>query len=181
MYWMVNQLKERPVLGIFWLLNLLSLPTMAFFGRDLVEFLGPRIGDTGIEWMLGGSIALLLVLATCFFIRRKGWFGLLHLGWIMLIILPVMYHIGKSPERWLHIVLFGLLGFTSAWFFAVRTGAEIALAYSFGDEFLQSFLPERSGTFEDVAVNAICSAIGVAVFVILSDGDSATGSESTEI
>lgn len=170
---LIERFRRRPVLAVCWGLNLLTLPLMAIFGRGLAEGLNGLIGDKGIMLTLGGLTGLLLIISAYFLVKFAGWKGLFHIGWILMILVPLMYYVSQSPERWLHIPLFGMLGFLSSWLFSLRTGAEISLGYSFGDELLQLYLPERHGTFEDVLINAFCASLGVFLCWLIVDDDDA--------
>lgn len=100
-------------------------------------------------------------------IRRKGKKGLYHILWITLLVAFLMWAVRRHPEVWLHIPLFGTLGFLSYKIF-LRTGAEAAFAMAFADELLQHFLPDRVGDFMDVLINAVCAAVGIIFFLILN-------------
>jgi len=158
---MIDRILRRPVLASFWALNLLALPLLAIFGRGLAKWLESSVDKSGIMVILGTITGLLLLISAYYLAKQAGWSGLFHLGWMLLVLVPFMYYVARNPERWLHIPLFGMLGFLSSRLFSLRTGAEISLAYSFGDELLQLYLPKRHGSFEDVLINAFCASVGV--------------------
>jgi hypothetical protein len=90
-----------------------------------------------------------------------------HFLWMGAIAGAIMYHVHAAPERWYHLPIYGLLGFFSIRVFARRTGLEIATAIAFLDEFLQHYLPYRTGSVEDVFINAVSVGLGAMVWVLI--------------
>ena len=165
---MAKEFRINSFLVVSWLIVLVSIPVISYFGRPLQYFLKDAIGKAGIGWMLGSVAGFLLVVAGILLVRKAGWFGVLNLLWLLLLAAGLMYYLRGHPERWLHIPLFGLLGFLSVSLFSVRTGTEIAMAWAVLDELFQHYLPDRVGDFEDVMVNAICAAAGIIVYLVLA-------------
>jgi VanZ family protein len=79
----------------------------------------------------------------------------------------MMYHVYDNPERWYHLPVYGLLGYFSVRIFARRTGIEVATAIAFLDEFLQHYLPYRTGSVEDVFINAVSVGLGAMVWILI--------------
>ncbi len=157
----------RRVTAILWAVTLAAIPVTSYFGRTWQRLLTGAIGRTGIGWLMAAVVAVLLVAAAVGLARKAGWTGLFHLMWMILLAGALMYLLRRHPERWLHIPLFGMLGFLSVRLF-FRTGAEIALAVAFLDELFQYYHPERVGDFADVVVNAVCVSAGIIFFFVLS-------------
>ena len=155
-----------PFIAIAWLVVLVAIPVISYFGRPLQHFFEDAIGRSGIAWMLGLTAGVLLIISGIFLVRNAGWFGFLNLIWLTLLVSGLMFYLRNNPERWYHIPLFGVLGFLSARIFSVRTGTEISLAWAVLDEFFQHYLPDRVGDFEDVAINAICAGAGIILYLI---------------
>ena len=175
---MVKRVVRRPVLAICWAVNLLALILLAIFGRGLARWFDSAVGNTGIMVILGSLIGLLILISAYLLVKQIGWTRLVHLGWILMVLVPFMYYVARNPERWLHIPLFGMLGLLSARVFSLRTGAELSLAYAFGDELLQLYLPKRHGSFEDVLINAFCASVGVFLCWMVWDTEDSDGRES---
>ncbi|MDO9513737.1 MAG: VanZ family protein [Elusimicrobiota bacterium] len=145
----------------------MAIPLTSYFGRGWQRLLTGAIGRTGIAWLMAAVVAVLLVAAALCLVRKAGWKGLFHILWIALLAGALMYLLRSHPERWLHIPLFGMLGFLSVSLFA-RTGAEFALVFAFLDELFQYYHPERVGDFADVLINAVCASAGIILFLIIS-------------
>jgi hypothetical protein len=168
---MLNTIKtiyrKHPIVMVVWLLNLVAIPIFSYYGRFFQRSLTQSIGRTGIAWLLGCSVVALVILASVMLFQAAGIKGLIHLLWILTVSGGIVFYLRSNPERWYHIVLFGMLGFLSARLFSLRTGAEIALAMSVLDETFQHYLPDRVGDFEDVIINTVCSVMGLLVYVVL--------------
>jgi len=161
--------RSRTLTAVLWAVTLVAIPLTTYFGRSWQRALTRAVGRTGIGWIMAALVAALLLSAALHIFSKAGWKGLLHLLWIAVLAGGLMYALRSHPERWLHIPLFGLLGFLSVRLFS-RTGAEIALAYAFLDELFQYYHPERVGDFADVLVNAVCAAAGIILFLLISKG-----------
>ncbi len=160
--------RNHPVAMVLWVLNLVAIPVFSYFGRFFQRSLTQSIGRTGIAWLLGSSIAALIILAAVMLFKSAGLKGVMHLLWILAVAGGIMVYLRNNPERWYHIPLFGMFGYLSVRVFTLRTGAEIALAMAVLDETLQHYLPDRVGDFEDVVINAVCAVIGIIVFIIVT-------------
>lgn len=100
--------------------------------------------------------------------------SLLHIDWL---VTPDMVHgIGISVRKWAHIYVYMALGITSfmwigTWPFAIwkRVGlaAVICCLYSATDEFHQTFIPGRCGTWRDMIYDGTGWAAGIALVLIL--------------
>lgn len=99
----------------------------------------------------------------------------LHIDWL---ITPDMVHgIGISVRKWAHIYVYMALGITSSmwigtWPFALwkRAGlaALICCLYSATDEFHQTFIPGRCGTWKDMIYDGTGWAAGIGLVLILT-------------
>lgn len=162
-----NVFSRRPGTALLWVLNIAVILTVSFFGRRLETWIRESIGREGAAWLLAAGVVALLVLAGIALVRKSGWPGLLHLLWLAALAGGLMLHVGRHPARWLHIPFFGTFGFLSARLFSLRTAAEAAFALSVLDEVFQHYLPDRVGDPEDMVINAVCAAAGIALCLIL--------------
>lgn len=159
--------KRKPLISVLWVIVLAAIPLFSRFGRMFQGYLAETIGRTGIGWLLGSGVSVLLVFAAILLVRKSGIRGLIHLVWMIFLVTGLMMYLKNNPERWYHIILFGPLGFLSVQAFSIRTGTEIALSVAFLDELLQHFLPNRVGDFVDVIINAVCAGTGIVFYVII--------------
>ena len=94
----------------------------------------------------------------------------LHIDWL---ITPDMVHgIGISVRKWAHIYVYMALGITSSMWIGTwhlpawkRAGlaAVICCLYSATDEFHQTFIPGRCGTWRDMLYDGAGWAVGIAL------------------
>ncbi|MGB3977297.1 MAG: hypothetical protein WBM02_08005 [bacterium] len=159
--------SDKPILFCLWILVISAIVLFSCFGRGLQRNLAQTIGRTGIAWVMALGIFILVVMAAVFLIRKRGFKGLFHLGWMLVIVIGLMFYFRHNPEVWYHIVLFGVLGNLSVRLFSIRTGVEISFAVAFLDELLQHYLPNRVGDCEDVIVNIICVGLGIFLHLLV--------------
>lgn len=101
--------------------------------------------------------------------------GFLHIDWL---ITPDMVHgIGISVRKWAHIYVYMALGITSCmwvgtWPFGVwkRGGIAVLICflYSASDEFHQTFVPGRYGTWKDMIYDGTGWAAGILLVLAAS-------------
>lgn len=99
----------------------------------------------------------------------------LHIDWL---ITPDMVHgISVSVRKWAHIYIYMVLGFTSSMWagtFISRIWKQAGLAalisclYSATDEFHQSFVPGRCGTWRDMIYDGSGWIIGILLSVLIT-------------
>lgn len=159
--------SEEPYTFAFWILVLVTIPSFSLFGRSAQRYLEGTIGSFGIGIMFATVIGLVLLGAGIFIVRGTSNRGLLHLLWVGAVAGAIMLYVAGNPERWYHLPLFGTAGFLTVRLFDLRTGAEISAAIAFSDEFLQFFLPSRTGSVEDVFINAVSAGLGITIWVLL--------------
>lgn len=98
----------------------------------------------------------------------------LHIDWL---ITPDMVHgIGISIRKWAHIYVYMALGITSSmwlgtWPFAPWkqgiSAAVICCLYSASDEFHQTFVPGRCGTWKDMIYDGIGWMAGILIILLI--------------
>lgn len=161
---------EKKFTVLAWLAILVIIPSFSIFGRGFQRALEEAIGSKGIGIMFGSVIGLILLGTGIWIMSRASKRGLWHLAWVAAIAGGIMYYVIGNPERWYHLPFFGTAGFLSVQLFDVRTGAEVAVAVAFFDEFLQFFLPQRTGSVEDVFINALSAGLGITIWVLVQPG-----------
>lgn len=99
--------------------------------------------------------------------------SLLHLDW--LITPDIVHGIGISVRKWAHIYVYMALGITSSMWIGTwdldvwkRAGlaAGICCLYSATDEFHQTFIPGRCGTWKDMIYDATGWIAGIGLVLI---------------
>ena len=158
---------EKPSIFTGWVLVLLAVPMFSLFGSQAQSFLEGVIGTSGIGVMFASVIGLALLGTAGWIVRGTSKRGLLHLIWIGAVAGAIMYHVAGNPERWYHLPLFGTVGFLTIQMFDIRTGAELSMAVAFFDEFFQFYLPFRTGSVEDVFINAVSAGLGLTIWVLI--------------
>jgi len=159
--------SENKVLIGCWTLVLLAIPLIAILGDFLQSIVGQTIGDTGIIVLFGGMIAGGLLGTGIYIFLWVDPNDIVHLLWMALIAGIMMYHVFDNPERWYHLPVYGIFGYFSVRVFAGRTGLEVATAIAFLDEFLQHYLPYRTGSVEDVFINVVSVGLGSMVWILI--------------
>lgn len=101
--------------------------------------------------------------------------AVLHIDWL---ITPAMVHgMGISVRKWAHIYVYMALGITSSmwigtWSFAwwKRGGLASAICcfYSASDEFHQTFIPGRCGTWKDMVFDGAGWAVGIGLVLVVN-------------
>lgn len=99
----------------------------------------------------------------------------LHIDWL---ITPDMVHgIGITVRKWAHIYVYMALGITCSmwlgtWEWPVRKQAGLAALicclYSATDEFHQTFVPGRCGTWRDMLYDGSGWAIGIILVLLIT-------------
>lgn len=164
-------ISENKASFVGWIAILLTIPAFSLFGSQAQEYLEGIIGSWGIGVMFGTVIGLALLTAGAWIVLNTSNKGLIHLVWIGLVASAIMYHVAGNPERWYHLPLFGTAGFLTVQVYDIRTAAEIAAGMAFFDEFLQFYLPFRTGSPEDIFINAVSAGLGIVIWVLVQPGE----------
>lgn len=118
--------------------------------------------------MLIGAATVIIIMTSYFSLsNRFNYIDVVYLIIVLSLLGFVVYYLADNTARWLHIPLFVSLGFLSCNVFSRRTGAEFSLSYAFIDELFQYYLSYRTGSFEDVLINAFCASVGILFYWIL--------------
>lgn len=160
------KLKRLGGAKLAWAVALAAIPLFSIFGRPLQHWALASWGREGLAL----ALALLFAGAGAAFVARvsrnlrQGVFTAALLG----LTLAAVIHGVPTVEERLHFLLFGALAYTGGLAFGPMRAAAIALVMAFGDEGLQSLLPERYGDMRDVGMNLLGGVIGLSLFHLRS-------------
>ena len=160
---MNQNMTNKRLIGIFWILTGVTILLLSVFGRNLQYWVAETIGYGLVAWILGLSmlVGIGLLISTVFKDNeRPPW---VHLVWVIPIYLIVPLLLERVEER-MHFLTFGLFGALSMALFAPKYAFIICILGAGGDELLQLYLPDRVGDWRDVAFNAVAS-FGAALFI----------------
>ena len=159
---MNQNMTNKGLIGIFWILTGVTILVLSVIGRSLQYWVAETIGYGLAAWILGLSMLVgigLLISRVLKDNERPPW---VHLVWFVPLFLIVPLFLERVEER-MHFLTFGLFGALSMALFAPRYAFIICLLGAGGDELLQLYLPDRVGDWRDVAFNALAS-FGAAIF-----------------
>lgn len=160
---MNQNMTNKRLIGIFWILTGVTILLLSVFGRNLQYWVAETIGYGLVAWILGLSmlVGICLLISTVFKDNeRPPW---VHLVWFIPLFLIVPLLLERVEER-MHFLTFGLFGALSMALFAPKHAFIICILGAGGDELLQLYLPDRVGDWRDVAFNAVAS-FGAALFI----------------
>jgi len=153
---------NRRLIRIFWLLNGMTIVLLSVFGRSLQYWVAETIGYSLAAWILGLSMLVLIGVFIFGLLKDNERLPWVHLVWFVPLFLIVPLFLERVEER-MHFLTFGLFGALSMALFAPRYAFIICILGAGGDELLQFYLPDRVGDWRDVAFNALAS-FGAAIF-----------------
>lgn len=163
-----SEKKMKEKLFVFWLLLLLCIPLLSFYGRLLQLNIMKRLSTEVLTLGLGGILGSITIVLLIFLLKKGRNPFLFHLVWVA----PLAFFLYASlpfVEK-VHIALFGLFGFLSQRIFEQKMTAILCVAVSFLDELFQHFLVARVGDWRDVWLNVFSVSLGMFLAFLLFGG-----------
>lgn len=160
-----KNLQGRGKLFSGWLITLLFIPLLSFYGRSLQLFLLSNFSEGTLGLSLGLLMAGIISGYTILLVRSGLHPHVYHLLWITALLLLLFQHIHDVEK--VHIAIFGLFGFLSRRLFSPRITISCCVLVSLGDEIFQHFLANRVGDLRDVGINIFSSFLGLFLAFLL--------------
>lgn len=164
-----KNLQGRGKLLSAWLLTLLFIPFLSFYGRSLQLFLLSNFSEETLGLYLGLLLAGIISGYTIILVKSGLHPHVYHLMWITALLLLLFQHIHDIEK--MHIAIFGLFGFLSRKLFSLKTTIVCCVLVSFLDEIFQHFLANRVGDLRDVGINLFSSFLGLFLAFLLLESD----------
>lgn len=158
-------MKEKGIVG--WLLSLLSIPLLSFYGRSLQLSIIKHFSPESLSLWLGLILTGVVLVYGVALLKAGTNYSLYHLLWVGA--LALLFYVNLPFVEKIHIALFGLFGFLTQRFFEQRVAALLCIAISFLDELLQHFLVVRVGDWRDVWLNLFSASLGMFLALLLFD------------
>lgn len=158
-----RDMKEKLIIG--WLLSLLSIPLLSFYGRLLQLNTIKHFSPESLSLWLGLILSGVVLVYGVALLRAGANPYLYHLLWVGA--LALLFYVNLPFVEKIHIVLFGLFGFLSQRLFEQKMAALLCIAISFLDELLQHFLVSRVGDWRDVWLNLFSASLGMFLAFLL--------------
>lgn len=163
-----KNLQGRGKLFSVWLITLLLIPLLSFYGRSLQLFLLSNFSEGTLGLSLGLLMAGIISGYTIHLVKSGLHPHVYHLLWITILLLLLFQHIHDVEK--VHIAIFGLFGFLSRRLFSLRITITFCIFVSLVDEIFQHFLANRVGDFRDVGINIFSSFLGLFLAFLLLEG-----------
>lgn len=162
---------ERGVnvgLIVFWLLSLLSIPLLSFYGRSLQLSVIDHFPMEELSLYLGVVLSC-VALVFLFVLIYSGFDGYIyHLIWVAA--LSVLLYTYLPIVEKIHVGFFGLFGFLSYRILRLKTAVFVCVAVASLDELFQHVLVTRVGDWRDVWLNIFAVSLGMFLgFLLIAD------------
>ena len=164
-----KNLQGRGKLLSVWLITLLCIPLLSFYGRSLQLFLLSNFSEGTLGLYLGLLMAGIISGYTIILVRSRLHPHVYHLLWITVLLLILFQHIHDVEK--MHIAIFGLFGFLSRRLFSLKMTTACCVLVSFLDEIFQHFLANRVGDLRDVGINLFSSVLGLFLAFLLLESE----------
>ncbi len=155
----LNSLTARNGDRILWVIVLISIPLLSYFGRPMQHFIEAAWGHNAMGW-IGSILGMLALLAAAFWVYRLPGFRYSVYALILIVIIGIAFTLVAHPIERAHFALFGLFGFLCFRLFGVFYSLLTCVLIGGADELFQWFLPDRVGDWHDVVINLVAGFTG---------------------
>lgn len=156
-------MKDK-LIGV-WLLSLLCIPLLSFYGRSLQLSIIRQYSTESLTLYLGVTLSVVVVVFLVALVRSGLDPYCYNLIWVAGLSLLLYAHLPFVEK--IHVALFGMFGFLSQKIFEQKTAALFCVAIAGLDELLQHFLVSRVGDWRDVWLNLFSAALGMLLAFLL--------------
>ncbi|MCF8055030.1 MAG: VanZ family protein [Desulfocapsa sp.] len=148
-----------------WLLSLLCIPLLSFYGRPLQLTIIKQFSTEILTLYLGVTLSVVLVVFLVTLVRSGLDPYCYHLIWVAALSLILYAHLPFVEK--IHVALFGMFGFLSQKIFEQKMAVLFCVAVAGLDELLQHFLVARVGDWRDVWLNLFSASLGMLLAFLL--------------
>jgi len=169
-------MKDKLV--VVWLVSLLCIPLLSFYGRPLQLNIISRFSMETLAWYLGVMLSGVVLVFLIALLKS----GLDHYAYHLIWVggLSVLLYVHLPFVEKIHVALFGLFGFFSQRIFEQKLAALLCIAIAGLDELLQYFLAARVGDWRDVWLNLFSAALGMLLAFLLFEGNRKRAEKASE-